>query len=135
MNATLDVIQGLRDSGAIPDGNARAYVRQAIAAGVSRSTHPRRAHSPRSWQTAPSAAQYGLSEVDFAAMRQAHGLHRVRSSDHTLRPERPASLVCSSYDDDDDDDDDEVHSPVMLCHDAHPSWLAVVLGGANPNPT
>ena len=124
MNATLDVIQGLRDSGAIPDGNARAYVRQAIAAGVSRSTHPRRAHSPRSWQTAPSAAQYGLGDVDFAAMRQEHGLHRVRSSDHTLRPERPASLVCSSY------DDDEVPSPVMLCPDARPSWLAVVLGGA-----
>ena len=38
MNATLDVIQGLRERGAVPDGNARAYVRQAIAAGVSRSS-------------------------------------------------------------------------------------------------
>ena len=62
-------------------------------------------------------------------MRQAHSLHSVGSSYHTLRPERAASLVRSSYNDD-DDDDDEVHSPVMLCPDAPPSWVAVVLGGA-----
>ena len=69
MNATLDVIQGLRERGAIPDGDARAYVRQAIAAGVPHSSPPHRAHSPRLWQMAPSAAQYGLGDVDFAAIR------------------------------------------------------------------
>ena len=63
-------------------------------------------------------------------MREAHGLHRARSNEHSLRPEHRASLVSSSYDDDDDDDDDdEVDSPLMLCPDARPSWLAVVLGG------
>ena len=47
MNATLDVIQGLHESGAIPDGDARAYVRQAIAAGVSRFTRIAHTHLAR----------------------------------------------------------------------------------------
>ena len=34
MNVTLDVIQGLRERGAIPDGDAHAYMREAIAVRV-----------------------------------------------------------------------------------------------------